>query len=103
MMPRLVYVVTADEKEAERIGLRLVEEKLAACANIFPIRSIYRWNGKVQKDKEVAMLIKTKSQLVDTIIARVKELHSYEVPCIVSLSIEKGCTEYLRWIDESTA
>jgi len=101
-MQRLVYVVTANEKEAEKIAKTLVEEKLAACVNMFPIRSIYRWNDKVQKDEEVAMLIKTKSELVDKIIERVKELHSYEVPCIVSLSIEKGYIEFLRWIDEST-
>ncbi len=102
MRQRLVYVVTGDGEEAERIGLRLVEEKLAACTNIFPITSIYRWNDKVQKDEEVAMLIKTKSQLVDAVIARVKELHSYEVPCIVSLPIEKGYAQFLRWIDQST-
>ncbi len=102
MRQRLVYVVTGDGEEAERIGLRLVEEKLAAGTNIFPITSIYRWNGKVQKDEEVAMLIKTKSQLVDAVIARVKELHSYEVPCIVSLPIEKGYAQFLRWIDQST-
>lgn len=101
-MQRLVYVVTSDEKEAEKIGLTLVEEKLAACANIFPIRSIYLWDGKVQREQEVAMFIKTKSGLVNKLINRVKELHSYEVPCIVSLPIEKGYGKFLKWIDQST-
>ncbi len=101
-MHRLVYVTTASKKEAENISRTLVEEKLIACANIFPIRSIYLWKEKVQKEEEVAMFIKTKAKLVDEVIKRVKELHSYEVPCIVSLTVEKGYIEFLKWIDEST-
>lgn len=101
-MHRLIYVVTADEKEAEKIAKTLVEEKLAACANIFPVRSIYKWAGSVRKEDEVAMFIKTRAELVDKIVNKVKELHSYEVPCIVSLPIEKGYIEFLKWIDNST-
>jgi periplasmic divalent cation tolerance protein len=98
-MYKLVYVITGDEKEAETIGNILIEEKLAAGVNLFPVRSIYRWKGKIQKDEEIAMILKTKTELVDTIINRVKELHSYEVPCIVSLPIEKGYAQFLNWID----
>lgn len=101
-MYKLVYVTTTNEKEAGKIAEILVEEKLGACANIFPIRSIYRWNGKVQRDEEVGMFIKTKAELVEKIIKRVKELHSYEVPCIISLPIEKGYINFLKWIDKST-
>lgn len=101
-MPRLVYVITANEKEAEKIAKTLVEEKLAACANIFSVRSIYKWAGDIQREDEVAMFIKTRVELVDKIISRVKELHSYEVPCIISLPIEKGYVEFLKWIDNST-
>lgn len=102
MKYKLVYVTTKDEKEAKKIAEVLVKEKLAACTNIFPIRSIYRWEGKIHEETEVAIFIKTKMELVDELIKRVKELHSYEVPCIVSLAIENGHTNFLKWIGEST-
>ena len=97
-----IYITTQDEKEARQIGKTLVEEKLAACVNIHPIKSIYRWEGQIQEDDEMALFVKTKAELADEVIQRVKELHSYEVPCIVSLSIEKGYPDFLKWIEEST-
>ena len=97
-----IYITTKDEEEAKRIGKTLVEEKLAACVNIYPVESIYRWEGNIEEDIEAAMLVKTKAGLVEKVISRVRELHSYEVPCIVSLPIEKGNPEYLKWIEEST-
>ena len=97
-----IYITTKDEEEAKRIGKTLVEEKLAACINIHPIKSIYRWGGKIEEEGETALLVKTKAELADEVIERVKELHSYEVPCIVSLPIEKGNPAYLEWIKEST-
>ena len=97
-----VYITTKDEEEAKKIGKTLVEERLAACINIHPIKSIFWWEGKIVEDSEAAMFVKTKAELVDEVIRRVKELHSYEVPCIVSLPIEKGHPEYLKWIDQST-
>jgi periplasmic divalent cation tolerance protein len=102
MQYRSVYITAGDEDEAGRIGRTLVEEKLAACVNINPMKSIYRWEGKIREEGEVAMFVKTRAELVDKVIERVKELHSYEVPCIVSLPIEKGYPDYLKWIDEST-
>lgn len=101
-MYKFIYLTAASPEEAEKIGSSLVGEKLAACANFFPIRSIYTWKGALQKDNETAMFLKTKSSLVDSAVKRIKELHSYEVPCIVSIPIEKGLTEYLKWVDEST-
>ena len=98
----LIYITTKDEDEAKKIGRTLVEEKLAACVNIHPIKSIYRWEGNIQEEAEIAMLVKTKARLADEVMARVKELHSYEVPCIVSLQIAKGYLDYLKWIKEST-
>ena len=98
----IVYITTKDEDEARKIGRTLVEERLAACVNIHPIESIYRWEGNVEEETEVAMLVKTKTGLIDEVIQRVKELHSYEVPCIVALPIEKGYPDYLKWIEEST-
>ena len=99
-----IYITAGDEDEARRIGRALVEEKLAACVNILPIKikSIYRWEGDIKENGEVAMFVKTKDELADKVIDRVKELHSYEVPCIVSLPITKGNPDYLRWIEEST-
>ena len=97
-----VYITTENKEEARRIGKTLVEEKLAACINIHRVESIYRWEGNIEEDIEAAMLVKTKAGLVEKVINRVRELHSYEVPCIVSLPIEKGNPEYLKWIEEST-
>ena len=102
MQYHLIYITTKDEDEARRIGKKLVVEKLAACVNIHPMKSIYRWEGKVEEEGETALLVKTKAELADEVIERVKELHSYEVPCIVSLLIEKGNPDYLKWIEEST-
>lgn len=102
MKHRLIYITTKDEEEAEKIGRALVEEKLAACVNIHPIKSIYRWKGEIVEESETAMFVKTKAELVNEVIKRVKELHSYEVPCIVSLPIEEGYPDYLKWIKDST-
>ena len=101
-MYKLIYITTANEREAKKIAEVLVREKLAACANIFPIESIYRWHGKIEKAKELVMIVKTKTKLVEKVIKRLKELHSYQVPCIISLPIEKGYKKYLKWIDKST-
>jgi len=98
----LVYITTQDEDEARQIGRTLVEEKLVACVNIHPIQSIYRWEGKIQEESEAAMLVKTRAELVDRVIERVTDLHSYEVPCIVSSLIDSGNPDYLKWIEEST-
>jgi len=97
-----VYITTKDEEEARKIGKALVEERLVACINIHPIKSIFWWEEKIVEDSEAAMFVKTKAELVDEVIRRVKELHSYEVPCIVSLPIEKGYSYFLKWIDQST-
>ena len=98
----LIYITAKDKEEARKIGKTLVAEKLAACVNIHPIKSIYRWQGQVQEEGEVALFAKTKVELADEVIERVKELHSYEVPCIVCYPIEKGYPDYLKWIEEST-
>ena len=98
----LVYITTEDEDEAVVIGRILVEENLAACVNIHPIHSIHRWEGEVEEEAEIAVLVKTKADLVDEVIERVKELHSYDVPCIIAWPIEKGNPDYLEWVEEST-
>jgi periplasmic divalent cation tolerance protein len=98
----VVYITTADENEAKKIGRALVEENLVACVNIYPIQSIYRWQGKIEEGGEIAVEAKTRSELVDRVITRVRELHSYDVPCIIAWQIETGNPDYLQWIAEST-
>ena len=98
----IVYITASDAAEARRIGLALVQEKLAACVNYFPIQSIYRWQGKIVENAEVALLVKTRKSLVQKVIERTKVLHSYEVPCIESWAVESGYPPYLQWIEEST-
>jgi periplasmic divalent cation tolerance protein len=104
MTQSLLYVTCASEEEAIKIGSAVVEEKLAACANVLGrTTSIFRWEGKVQRENEIALILKTRSDLVDQVIARVKALHSYTVPCVVALPIGSGNPDFLNWIDQETA
>jgi len=102
MMFSEIYVTAATLNEAKGIARAIVEEKLGACVNISPIKSLYRWRGSIAEDEEYALSIKTKSSLVDKVTARVQQLHSYENPCIISFAIESGSTAYLDWIHEET-
>lgn len=98
-----VYCVFPDADEAGRIGLQLVEEGLAACINILtPCRSIYRWQGKVETASEVPAILKTTAAVVDRLIARLAELHSYDVPAITVWPIENALPAYAQWVEEST-
>ena len=97
-----VYLVAKNKREAEKIARILVSEKLGACCNIFKIDSIYRWKGKIEKSKEYGIFIKTKKILVEEIIKRVKKIHSYQIPCIVSFDIKKGNKDFLNWIEKTT-
>ena len=96
-----VYAVFADAREAERIAETVVAERLAACANILaPCRSIYRWEGKVERAQEVPALFKTASP--DELIARIAALHSYEVPAVVAWPIEKAHPLYAEWVGRNS-
>ncbi|MBU4139280.1 MAG: divalent-cation tolerance protein CutA [Euryarchaeota archaeon] len=97
----IVYITAGSMDEAKSIGRVLVEERLAACVNIFPITSIYRWKDNIEDAGEFVMLVKTVAGKVKDIEKRVKQLHSYEVPCIISFKIGSGSEEYLKWIGES--
>ncbi|HEX2116157.1 MAG TPA: divalent-cation tolerance protein CutA [Alphaproteobacteria bacterium] len=100
---RLLYITTARVEEARRIGRALVEERLAACANIVTgLESIYHWQGAVVEDKEVLLIVKTRAELVDAVIAKVKTLHSYTCPCVVALPILAGNPAYLEWLGHET-
>jgi periplasmic divalent cation tolerance protein len=97
-----VYAVFADPAEAQRIGMTIVEEKLAACVNILqPCRSIYRWEGAIETATETPALFKTTADKADAIIARITELHSYEVPAIVVWPIERLPESYAEWVEKN--
>ena len=81
------------------MGRTLVKEKLAVCANIFEgVDSIYEWEGKLHEEKEAVLIVKAKGSVLQDLIARAKELNSYDCPCIVTLPIEGGHKEYLDWL-----
>jgi periplasmic divalent cation tolerance protein len=97
-----VYVTAGSIDQAERIGAAVVEERLAACANVLPgVRSIYRWEGSVERDDEVALILKTRASLFDALQARVTELHDYDVPCIVAWPVEHIADGYRRWLSKA--
>ena len=103
MIFSFVYITASDKDEAVAIGKALVTDRLAACANVFDgVRSLYQWEGKVQDDQEAVLTLKTRAELVDAVTNRVKELHSYDVPCIVSWPIQDGNSEYLNWLHAET-
>ena len=87
--------------QARMICRKLVEERLAACVNIFPITSIFRWKENIDEANEIGMIVKTRSDKIKEIEKRVKEIHSYEVPCFLAFKINEGSAKYLNWIDES--
>ena len=97
-----VYAIFAAVAEAERIGRAMVDERLAACVNILgPARSIYRWQGAVETAEEVAAILKTTDSRAGALIARIVELHSYDVPCVVTWPIDKVTGAYAAWVEDS--
>ena len=97
-----VYCTFADADEAERVGRQLVDERLAACVNILGgIRSIYRWQGAVESAHEIAAIFKTTAADADALIARIAELHSYEVPAIAAWPVEAVHGPFGQWVEES--
>lgn len=98
----VILVTVPDVGEGGKVADALVGEKLAACVNMIEsVSSIYWWKGKVERGAEALLVIKTRSSLVERVVARVRELHSYEVPEVVALPIEAGNPDYLKWLDES--
>jgi periplasmic divalent cation tolerance protein len=100
----VLYVTCGSNDEALKIGRALVDERLAACANVLsPHVAIYRWEGSLQQDAETGLLLKTRRDLIDCATARIKQLHSYSVPCVVALPIAGGNPDFLAWIGAETA
>ena len=79
----------------------MLEKRLAACVNIFPIKSYFWWEGKIEAATEFALIVKTRSEKFTEIREEVKAMHSYSVPCICAIPIERGLKEFLDWIDET--
>ncbi len=99
---RIVLTTCGSEAEASKIANFLVENRLAACANLIPhIKSIYRWQGKVESGEEWLLLIKTSVHQLESVRDAILELHSYDLPEFLVLSIEAGSAEYLNWLEES--
>ncbi|HEX8449048.1 MAG TPA: divalent-cation tolerance protein CutA [Allosphingosinicella sp.] len=97
-----VYATFPSQEEALRIARILVDERHAACANVLgPCRSVYRWRGAVEEAGEVATLFKTRSDLAEGLIARLAELHSYEVPAAVVWPIEQALPTYAAWVRDT--
>ena len=102
-MQMFFYITCANIKEAKKISSALVRKKLIACANIFNnVQSVFLWKKKVNLSKEIILMGKTTKKLQTKIISEVKNLHSYEVPCIVFSKISSGNKEFLKWISNST-
>ena len=99
---RIVLTTAGSEEEAQKIAQALVERRLAACVNIVgPIHSVYRWKGAVESAPEHLLIIKTTAAAFPRVRDAIRELHSYELPECVMLSIEAGSNDYLKWIAES--
>jgi len=98
----IVVTTAADGDSARKIARLLVERRLAACAQMLPIESVYRWKGEVCEGNETTLFIKSRTALFDEIKAAIRETHVYEVPEIIQVPITDGLPEYLGWVDDCT-
>jgi periplasmic divalent cation tolerance protein len=100
---RAILTTTGTEEQALAIARALVSERLAACVNIIgPIRSVYRWRDAIEDEREYLLLMKTRATLYMKVERRVRELHTYEVPEVIALSLDRGSPPYIKWLLEST-
>ena len=97
-----VVTTTDSEDEADKLASGIVENHLGACVHVIPMKSVYRWEGKVEKDPELRLVVKTAADRVDALIDYIKANHSYDVPQIVGTEILVGSDEYLGWIRDET-
>lgn len=97
----VVFVTTDSLSSAAKIGKILTRKRLVACANIIPgVKSVFRWEGKIQKSDEILLILKSKKNLFDRIVQEVRRLHPYQVPEIIALPIVSGNQSYLEWIEK---
>jgi periplasmic divalent cation tolerance protein len=103
MTVMFVYATASDAAEAKRIARRVVEERLAACANVIDrVSSVYWWQGDVQEAGEAALILKTTAERAEALIARIKALHSYDCPAVVALPVAAGFAGFLDWVGQET-
>ncbi len=102
--PVLIYSTFPNPEAAAAVGNELVEARLAACVNILPgMTSIYRWEGKIAKDNEAVMIIKTRASLAEAVIAATRRRHTYTNPALLVIPVEGGSADYLGWLMQETA
>ena len=100
--PIIILTTASSNKEAEIIGSKLIDKKLAACVNIIPnIKSIYYWEGKINKDSEYLLIIKTVQRVEEKIFKKICKLHSYDTPEMISIPVTGGEKNYLNWLSKS--
>jgi len=96
---QLVYCTCPDLATAERIATAVVEQRLAACVNLLPgVRSVYRWQGAVERAEEVLLLIKTRAERTAALTDAVRALHPYELPEVIAVDVAAGLPAYLDWV-----
>lgn len=101
-MMMFIYTTCPNIKEAQKIATTLLRARLVACTNWWPIHSSYWWKGKVEREKEVALILKTQEKNFKKVEAMIKKLHSYSVPCIVGWKVDKVSSDYLKWLKSYT-
>jgi periplasmic divalent cation tolerance protein len=99
----IVLITTSTQEEAAKIGMALVDERLAACVNILPeVRSLFFWEGKTRNERETLLICKSRVSRMKQLTERVKSLHSYAIPEVIALPIVAGSREYLDWVKDAT-
>ena len=102
--PVIILTTASSNKEAEIIGSKLVENKLAACVNIIPnVKSIYRWKGKINKDSEYLLIIKTVKRAEKEVFENIRKLHSYDTPEMITIPITGGEESYMNWLSRTVS
>lgn len=95
----VVYVTCPSVRSADRVSRELVRERLAACVNQVPLRmSVFRWKGKIERAREILLVIKTRRDALKRLVEKVRELHPYEVPEVIATRVEGGLAAYLDWV-----
>lgn len=100
----LIFSSCPDQQTADRIAQVLVAEKLAACVNIFPgVTSVYEWKGRIERDQECSLLIKSRRACYERLQSRLIELHPYELPELIAVPVTEGSSGYLKWVKQCTS
>lgn len=98
----VVVFVTAKEDDAEKIALEIINKRLAACVNIVPsVASVYWWQGKIEKDRESLLIIKSDEKVLEKLVDAVKKAHSYSLPEIIAMRVVGGSKEYIEWVEKT--